>query len=415
MTHPDAEQLARHIPRDPDPFGVFTMAARADPQAVYARMRATDPVHCAIGPMSGHNFWFITRYEDCVTALKNPNLGKEFRRKLPPEVVAAYGDEEPAFALMNRNMLFVDPPNHTRLRGLVHRAFTPRIIENLRSRIHAIAHELLEALPTTGHFDLIGQYAFPLPITVIAELLGIPAGDRDRFRDWTKALLFGRTMDETNIAAMEFMMYFHAMFDDRRAQPREDLISGLVAVEDAGDRLSREELMSMVFLLLVAGHETTVNLIGNGMLALIQHRDQYAKLHANPALIDNAVEEMLRYNGPIECATDRWAFEDLALSGVTIPLGAQVFVGLAAANRDPEVFPNPDAFDIERKEAHKHLGFGNGIHYCLGAPLARLEGTIAINALVQRFPQLDLAVPVEALEWNPSLLLHGMTAMPVQV
>lgn len=397
-----------------DRFGVFTRAARANPQAVYTRMREQEPVHLVQGPTTDNNFWFVTRYEDCLTALKDQRLGKEFRKRLPAELVAQYGEPEPIFEMMNRNMLFVDPPDHTRLRGLVHKAFTPKMIENLRPRIQKIADDLLDEMGNTGEVDLINNFAFPLPITVIAELLGIPPEERDKFRDWTRILLFGQTMEEINLAGLEFVMYFHEMFDNRRVHPREDLISGLVAVEENGEKLDREELMSMVFLLLVAGHETTVNLIGNGTLALIQNRDQLDKLRAEPALIKNAVEEMLRYNGPIEVATNRWAFEDVTLGGKEIPLGDMVMVALVAANRDPAIFAKPEVFDITREDAHKHLGFGNGIHYCLGAPLARLEGTIAINALVQRLPKIDLAAPLESLEWNDSLLLHGMKQMPVR-
>jgi cytochrome P450 PksS len=397
-----------------DRYGVFTRAARANPQAIYAQMRQDDPVHQVIGPTSGLRFWFITRYEDCIAALKDARLGKEFRKKLPPDMVARFGDPEPVYEMMNRNMLFVDPPDHTRLRGLVHKAFTPRMIDNLRPRIQQIADDLLDSFGSTGETDLISAFAYPLPITVIAELLGIPISDQDKFREWTRILLFGSSMDDINLTALEFTMYFHEMFDQRRANPKDDLISGLVAVEENGAKLDGMELMSMVFLLLVAGHETTVNLIGNGTLALIQHRDQFDRLRAEPGLIKTAVEEMLRYNGPIEVATERWAFEDVEIGGKHVAQGDLVMVALAGANRDPLMFPNPDTFDIAREDAYKHIGFGNGIHYCLGAPLARLEGAIAINALVQRFPQLDLAVPVESLEWSESLLLHGMRAMPVR-
>jgi cytochrome P450 len=397
-----------------DSFKILTREARANPQAIYARMREQDPVHCAVGPVSGNNFWFITRYDDCVAALKNQTFGKEYRKRLPEHILAKYGPDEPAFAMMNQNMLFVDPPDHTRLRSLVHKAFTPRMIENLRPRIQTIADDLLDKMGSSGETDLLTSFAFPLPITVIAELLGIPASDQHQFREWTRGMLFSSNMEEINLAALSFVMYMHQMFDDRRIHPQEDLISGLVAVEEAGDKLSTEELISMVFLLLVAGHETTVNLIGNGTLALLQHRDQLDKLRQDPTLIKNAVEEMLRYNGPIEAATNRWAFDNVKMGDKTIPLGDIVLVALASANRDPSVFPNPDKFDITRAEASKHIGFGNGLHYCLGAPLARMEGTIAINALVQRLPKLDLAVSTNELKWNESILLHGMKEMPVR-
>ena len=209
-------------------------------------------------------------------------------------------------------------------------------------------------------------------------------------------------------------MYFHEMVDERRLHPKEDLITALVQAEDQGDKLDREELMGMIFLLLVAGHETTVNLIANGMLALTQHRDQFDRLRAEPGLVKNAVEEIIRYDGPVETATIRWAFDGAQVQGQTIPVGDIVFVALHSANRDPSAFHDPDRFDISRPDASKHLGFGSGIHYCLGAPLARMEGAIALDALVRHFPQIELAAPLESLSWNPSILLHGMTAMPVK-
>jgi cytochrome P450 PksS len=400
-----------------DQFKIFSRASRANPQAIYARMREEAPVHCVVGPATGGHYWFITRYQDCVTALKEPSIGKEFRKKLPPDLLQYYRQSDGADAaanMMTNNMLFVDPPDHTRLRGLVHKAFTPKIIENLRPRIQTIADDLLDQMGDSGETDLISSFAFPLPITVIAELLGIPSSDQNQFRDWIRAMIFSRDQDVVRTAGMEFVMYFHGMFDDRRKNPREDLLSNLVAVEEAGDKLDGQELMGMIFLLLIAGHETTVNLIANGTLALLQNRDQLEKLVNDPSLAGNAVEEILRYNGPIETATTRWAFEGIKVGGHELTLGDMVLIALASANRDPDVFPNPDQFDITRKEAFKHLGFGNGIHYCLGAPLARLEGELALNALVQRLPHLELSVPVEDLEWNESILLHGMTKMPIR-
>ncbi|MCU0497409.1 MAG: cytochrome P450 [Anaerolineae bacterium] len=394
-----------------DPFGILTGRARANPQAIYAQVREKQPVHAI--QVGETRYWVTTRYDDCITVLKNPQLGKEYRTKLPPELVQRY-PSDPTSELATRSMLFVDPPDHTRLRGLVHKAFTPRMIENLRPRIQGITQQLIDQMGTQGELDLIDQFAFPLPIIVIAELLGIPTEERDQFRAWTKAMLFGFTAEVAGTAALEFMMYFHGLFDQRRNDPKEDLISGLLAVEENGQKLNQEELMAMVFLLLVAGHETTVNLIGNGMLALIQNRDQLDKLRSNPHLIDNAIEEMLRYDGPVECATNRWAFSDVELGGMKIELGDVVLASLVAANRDPAVFPDPDRFDIEREGLNKHIAFGNGIHYCLGAPLARLEGQIAVNALVQHFPQIELAVSLKELRWTESLLLHGMKQMPVR-
>lgn len=398
-------------------LNIWAKETRANPQAVYARIREVDPVFQGTGPVTGRSFWFLTRYDDCVSFLRDQRFGKQIENHLPPEKVKVWrgdGDPDPVFEVIDRHMLNLDPPDHTRLRSLVHKAFTPRIIENLRPRIQQIADDLLDAMADKDEIDLIADYGFPLPITVIAELLGVPVEDRDKFRAWTQALLFEGNFESSRASAMEFGMYMNAMIDDRQQHPQEDLLTGLVHVEEAGDTLDRMELLSMIFLLLVAGHETTVNLIANGTLALIEHSDQMRKLRANPGLMKPAIEEMLRYNGPVETTTWRHAFEDVEIGGKVIPQGDVVLAALLAANRDPAVFPNPDMFDITR-DPNRHIAFGNGIHYCLGAPLARLEGAIAINTLLERLSQIELAVPVDKLEWNDSLLLHGMSAMPVQI
>lgn len=397
-------------------YPIWEAQARANPQEVYEQMRQEDPVWRGIGPVTGNTIWFLTRYDDCVNALKDARFGKEFWNNLPPEKARRYGDppvgDEPWVAI-NRHLLNLDPPDHTRLRGLVHKAFTPRMVVNLRPRIQEIADNLISTMQNSHEADLIESYAFPLPITVIAELLGIPVADRDRFREWTKIILFSTDESRTGPAILEFIMYMHQMIDERVSQPRDDLLSALVQAEESGDTLDRQELLSMIFLLLVAGHETTVNLIGNGTLALLEHPAELQKLRDDPTLIKSAVEEMLRYNGPVETTTTRWAFDNVALDGNVIEQGDIVLVSLLAANRDPVVFDDPNRFDITRTP-NKHIAFGNGIHYCVGAPLARLEGTIAIQTLVQRLPDLHLAVEVDQLEWSESLLLHGMKAMPVR-
>jgi cytochrome P450 PksS len=377
-------------------------------------MRIEDPVHRDVGPVTGRDFWFLTRYDDCVAVLKDPRFGKEIQKYLSPDQLGEQTPEDEAFAPINRHLLNLDPPDHTRLRALVHKAFTPRVVENLQPRIEQIASDLLDSMQDNSQEDLIASFGFPLPITVIAELLGVPIADQDKFRRWTKTLLFGNNMEEGAATVMEFAMYMHALLDQRLSHPRDDLLTALVHSEIEGDRLDRQEVLSMIFLLLVAGHETTVNLIANGALALIQHPDQMQKLHDHPELIKSAIEEMLRYNGPVETTTFRWAFEEVVIGGKAIPKGDIVLPALLAANRDPEQFPNPNTFDITR-EPNKHIAFGNGIHYCVGAPLARLEGAIAINVLLRRFPSLQLAVDTEALEWNDSILLHGMKALPVRL
>jgi cytochrome P450 len=394
-------------------YKLWDSSMRRNPQAVYAQMREHDPVYAATGPVTGNRFWFFTRYHDVQAVLKDPRFGKDTAR-LPEEIGRKYmpAESDPIFDAVNRHMLNLDPPDHTRLRALVHKAFTPRVIEELRPRIAQIAHDLLEEMAASSEANLIEVFAFPLPITVIAELLGIPAADQDKFRKWTKALLESADESESRESAMEFGMYMNALADERHANPRSDILSNLVHAEEQGDRLDRMELLSMLFLLLVAGHETTVNLIGNGMLALLTHPDQHTKLRDNPALISTAVEEMLRYNGPVETPTLRFAMEDVDWDGHRICAGDILLPSLLGANRDPTVFPDPDRFDITRNP-NPHVAFGYGIHFCLGAPLARMEGAIAINALLARFPNLRLNADPDTLEWSDQLLIHGLKMLPV--
>jgi cytochrome P450 len=318
-------------------------------------------------------------------------------------------------------MLNLDPPDHTRLRTLVNKAFTTNAVQGLTARVQAIADGLLDRVQTRGRMDLIEEYAFPLPMTVIAELLGIPARDRERFRRWSDAFVTpsvnlqrnAKKYAKTHRLMADFTGYLREIFAERRRHPRADLISQLLQVEEAGDRLREDELFSMMILLIVAGHETVVNLIGNGVLALLQHPAQWALLQAQPALIGSAVEEMIRYDGPVERATMRFAACDLALDGHTLRRGDAVSLVLAAADRDPAHFPQPDQFEITRTN-NRHLGFGLGIHYCLGATLARLESEIAINTLLRRMPNLHLAVPVETLRWRGIPILRGVEHLPVR-
>lgn len=384
---------------------------KANPHPVYARLREEDPVHLVQlpdGPV-----WLITRYDDVQTVLKDPRFIKDWYKLVSPEKLAKLDVVEHFF---NRHLLHMDPPDHTRMRALVHKDFTPRLVDALRPRIQQIADTLLDAVQDKGEMDLIDDYAFPLPITVIAEMLGVPVEDQDKFRRWSDRAILPITSDEgwqTLLSEMgEFMSYLGAMFAQRRQDPRSDLISALVQAEDEGSMLSEGELYSMVFLLLIAGHETTVNLIGNGTLALLQHPDQLAKLRADPTLIKPAVEELLRYNGPVETSTTRWAIEDVEIGGKRIMKRDMVLVVLTSANRDSQHFANPTALDITRED-NKHLAFGSGIHYCLGAPLARLEGQIGLLTLVQRFPNLKLNTAPEDLRWRPGTLLRGLHTLPL--
>ena len=313
-------------------------------------------------------------------------------------------------------MLDLDSPDHTRLRGLVHKAFSPRLIDNMRERIQRLTEELLDAVQSRGQMDLIRDYALPLPSTIIAEMLGVPIRDRHKFNRWSNAIVstvpskWGLLRTIPHLWA--FLRYIRKLVQTRREAPQDDLVSALVEAREVSDKLTEDELLAMISLLLIAGHETTVNLIGNGMLALMEHPESMDQLRSDPALIKPAVEELLRYDGPLETATERYAREDLTIAGVTIPRGEIVFAVLASANRDERQFEGPDELNLTR-EPNRHLAFGLGVHYCLGAPLARLEGQIAINTLLHRVPDLRLARPVSALRRRPGLVLNGLKALPV--
>jgi pimeloyl-[acyl-carrier protein] synthase len=380
----------------------------ANPYPTYHRLRAEDPVH--------HNplgFWVLTRYEDVLGALRDPRFAKE---AIAAFVAARLGFAPPGIGL---SMLDRDPPDHTRLRGLVSKAFTPRVVEVLRPHIQQIVDGLLERTETAGSMDLIEDFAYPLPVIVICELLGVPVEDRDRFKQW--GLAIARGLDaiwlppDSGVAARSMASrhalsdYFRALIAERRASPRSDMLSALIAAEEAGDTLSEDELLATCILLLVAGHETTVNLIGNGTLALLRHPHELRRLRENPGLIASAVEELLRYDGPVQ-RTARIPSEDVTVGGRTIGKGEMVLPFIGAADRDPAQFPDPDRLDITRSD-NRHIAFGWGIHFCLGAPLARIEGQIAINALLQRMPKLALAT--DTPQYRQSLTLRGLSELPV--
>jgi pimeloyl-[acyl-carrier protein] synthase len=381
----------------------------ADPYQTYHRLRATDPVH-----HSPLGFWVLTRYEDVVAVLRDPRLAKE---AIASVVAARFGVEVPVG--MRLSMLDRDPPDHTRLRGLVSKAFTPRVVEALRPHIQQIVDGLLDRVERAGSMDLIEEFAYPLPVVVICEMLGVPVEDHERFKGWS--LEIARSLDlilqppDSDLARRSvdarhaLTDYFRGLIAERRASPRADMLSALIAAEEAGDRLSEQELMATCILLLVAGHETTVNLIGNGTLALLRHPDELRRLRENPSLIGSAVEELLRYDGPVQ-RTARIPSVAVTIGGRTIEAGEMVMPFIGAADRDPTHFPDPDRLDIARSD-NRHIAFGLGIHFCLGAPLARLEGQIAINTLVRRLPKLALAT--DRPEYRQSLTLRGLKTLPV--
>jgi cytochrome P450 len=401
----------------PPQVDLFSPDFKANPYPAYAHLRSTAPIHRVTLP-DGRAMWLVTRYEDVAAVFKDKRFVKDWRNAVTPEQLAQIPPIPEVMKPLSRNMLDTDPPDHERLRALVSKAFTPRLIELMRPRVQAIADALLDAVEDKGEMDLIDDYAFPLPITVIAELLGVPVEDRNKFREWSDAAVSGDATQEYVEKILiphmlAFTDYLRALFDEKRKNPRDDLISALVRAEEAGDKLSEDELLAMVFLLLIAGHETTVNLIGNGMLALLQHPDELQRLKDDPSLTKPAIEELLRYDGPVETSTERFAREDVAIGGTVIPRGEMVMVVIASADHDPERFPDPEALDITRQD-NKHLAFGKGIHFCLGAPLARMEGQIAINTLLRRMPDMRLKDSPESLTWRPGLVLRGLKGLPIE-
>lgn len=384
----------------------FSRDFTQNPYPVYEKLRQNDPIHRVLFP-HGDFGWIITRYEDAVEVLKDNRFSKD--------VIKRYGpDQDNIFV---HNMLFSDPPDHRRLRGLVQKAFTPRLIEGMRSHIQDIADDLLDNLNSQDKMNLIDEFAFPLPIIVISEILGVPLEDQDKFRLWSNSIIDATSEENSEVFekhAKEFIDYLNAWFAKVREQPGDDLISQLVVAEESGEQLTEKELLGVVALLIIAGHETTVNLIGNGILALLEHPEQRELLIKRPELIHNAVEEMLRYNGPVEFSTSRWASEDIEFHGHHIAEGELVIVALDSANRDEAKFKDADVFDITREKS-AHLAFGKGIHLCLGAPLARLEGEIAINTLIRRFPDMQLQADVNELEWRPGMIVRGVKEIPVQL
>lgn len=384
----------------------FTKEFTQNPYPVYEKLRETDPVFKVMFP-HGEFGWIITRYEDAVEVLKDQRFSKDVAKRYGPENQTVFVN----------NMLFSDPPDHRRLRGLVQKAFTPKLVADMRSHIQDIADDLLNKIGSRDKMNLIDEYAFPLPIIVISEILGVPVEDQDKFRVWSNSIIDASSSDHAEMFeqhAKEFTEYLTDWFVKVRKNPGKDLISQLVIAEESGQQLTENELLGVVSLLIIAGHETTVNLIGNGVLALLEHPEQRDLLIQKPELIHNAVEEMLRYNGPVEFSTSRWALEDVEFRGQNIAKGELVIVALDSANRDTEKFKDADIFDITREKS-QHLAFGKGIHLCLGAPLARLEGEIAISTLLARYPEIQLQTDVTELEWRPGMIVRGLKELPVQL
>ena len=394
---------------------LLTPAYLANPYPYYHRLRREAPVYWS----EAMGAWLLTRYRDAEAALHDPRLISGTRvsaavKQLPE---AVQPEMQSLQSHISTWMGFIDPPDHTRLRALVGNAFTPRMIRDLRPRIQGIVDELLDQVQQAGQMDAIADFAFPLPAIVIAEMLGLPPGDREQFKQWSNDVMAflgtGRTKVDVARHAQQAVHtlkeYLRTIFAQRRRHPQDDLISALLIVEEEGDRLSEEEMFGMCVFLLVAGHETTLALIGNGLLALLRNPDQKRALQDEPALIDTAVEEFLRYDSPIQHQT-RVAGEDFELEGCRIRRGQRVLPMLGAANRDPAQFSDPDRLDV-RRQPNPHLAFGYGIHFCLGAPLARMEGQIAIQTILHRMPALELMN--EPLSWRVHTSMRNPERLPV--
>jgi len=385
-----------------------------NPYSLYHQLRALDPVYWDERAKS----WVLTRYTDVAAALRDPRytvmgfmsdtswIPADMRPKL-----------EPPLRAVSRQMLFQDPPDHTRLRGLVAQAFTPRMIESLRPVIGRVTNELLDQAEAKGHMEVMGDFAFPLPAIIIATMLGVPPEDREQFNRWSS--YFGRLLDggdfslekvfEAVSEVSNFLDYFRTIMHARRAAPKDDLLQAMINAEEQGDALSEEELLGNCILLLAAGHGTTMHLIGNGTLALLRHPEQVQLLHEQPVLVSNTVAEVLRYDSPVQL-TSRRAKEALQIGGKQVSAGQEVIMLLGAANHDPAQFKDPDRLLLTRPES-RHLSFGLGVHFCLGAPLARLEGEIAFSALFKRFPHLRLET--DEVEWQPSMVFRGLKQLLV--
>ncbi|WP_376796068.1 cytochrome P450 [Thermogemmatispora sp.] len=386
----------------------------ANPYPLYHRLREHDPIYWD----EEMHAWVLTRYADVVAVLRDPRFSSAWGTLetawMPEELRPRL---EPALRAVSRQMLFLDPPDHSRLRGLVARAFTPRMVESLRPRVQRLVDELLDALQAQERMEFVADFAYPLPAIVIAEMLGVPPEDRSQFIVWTRD--FGRLLDGSNLSfeellqtldgIAEFLAYFRRQIEQRRSAPRDDLLQALIMAEEQGDRLSEEELLGNCVLLLAAGHGTTTHLLGNGLYALLQHPEQLQLLRDNPSLAATAVMELLRYDSPVQL-TSRRLKTDVDWAGRRFKAGDEVLTVLGAANRDPEQFPDPDRLDLRRAD-NRHVAFGHGPHFCLGAPLARLEAEVAFTTLLRRLPGLHLET--EQVERFPSLVFRGFQALPV--
>jgi cytochrome P450 len=406
-TPPAAEQL----------FNPFLPEVHADPYPHYHRLRETEPVH---QPFPGA--FVLSRHRDITPILRSHSVSSDRRKSPLYEMFLASLPDPQRVREIAPSMLFLDPPDHTRLRGLVNKAFTARVIEGMRPRIHEIVTGILDEVGERGSMDVVSDLAYPLPVTVICDLFAVPEADRAQVKEWSLALIYtldpmvaGDRLAAAEQAGMAFREYLFALIADRRRHLGDDLISGLIQAEDEGGKLTEQEVVSTCVLVLIAGHETTSGLIGNGLLALGRNPDELQRLRdglkEDPGLIKSAIEELLRFDSPVQL-TGRLVMEPIEVDGTTIEPGNDVITLIGAANRDPEAFPDPDRLDVARPDNH-HMAFGGGIHFCLGAPLARVEGQIAIAELLTRFPSLQ--IDTEAAQLRDTVTLRGLISLPARI
>jgi cytochrome P450 len=397
-------------------FNIESAAHKAEAHSVYARLRADKPV-CRVQLPIGEQAWLVSRYDDVSRLLKDARFAKDPANARTPEQLKRQLRPPKLLEPLMRNMLGLDDPDHARLKKLVQAGFTPRRVDLLAGRTEEIAERLLHRVKDQPRFDLIADFALPLPVTVISELLGVPEADQARFARWSQTLLSMPVGSWKMVLSLpdiiRFLRYLRKLVAMKRQRPADDLVSALVAIEADGDRLSEDELLAMISILLSAGHETTTNLIGNGTLALLQHPAAFEQLRAEPPLMPTAVEELLRYAGPVGTSTLRFAREDLEIAGTRISRGDLVLGIIASANRDDRQFADADTIKLARTP-NRHLTFGEGGHYCVGAALARMEGAVAFNVLLRRLPGLRLDRPEAALHWRPGLVLRGLEGLVVR-
>ncbi|MUG98347.1 cytochrome P450 [Scytonema sp. UIC 10036] len=397
-----------------EPVDITSPNFRANPFPTFKRWRNTRPVV----PVQafGERAWIVSRYDDVLAVLTDERLVKDRRNAQNPNQKQGEMWIPGFIKPLKSNMLDSDPPDHTRLRSLVHQAFMPRLIVQMQTRIHRLAHELIDRAQAKGEMDLVNDFALPIPMLAISEMLGVAEQDRAAFHRWSKVMVsVSKPID--GILAIpslyQLIRFLRRLFREHRLNPQDDLTSTLLQAKSEGSKLSEDELIGMVALLLSAGHETTVNLIGNGVLALLTHPAELHRLRTEPDLIKSAIEELVRYTPPVLFATTRYARENLEIAGTQIPKGELVLAALGSANHDESKFENPETLMLDRQN-NKHVGFGSGIHYCIGAPLARLESSIAFQVLFERLPNIRLAVDPNNLLWNSSLITRGAKAIPVK-